>query len=221
MDKRLQILLVAFAFGAFLEGGAGFGTPVAVAAAMMTGLGFSALYASSICLLANTAPVAFGTIGIPVITLAAITGLPVDKLSADVGRICAPISFMLPAYLIAAVAGPAGVWEVWPAVLVCGATFAGVQFFVSNFIGPQLTDILSSLSAITGLVVLLRFWHPRITADRTPSPAARYSSREVALAWMPYMLLVVFVLAWGVRAFFGLGDDRAAAVTRMRVVRRP
>jgi lactate permease len=120
VDKRLQILLVAFAFGAFLEGGAGFGTPVAVAAAMMTGLGFSALYASSICLLANTAPVAFGAIGIPVITVAAITSLPVDKLSADVGRICAPISFMLPAYLIAAVAGPAGVWEVWPAVLICG-----------------------------------------------------------------------------------------------------
>lgn len=211
VDKRLQILLVAFAFGAFLEGAAGFGTPVAVAAAMMTGLGFSALYASRICLLANTAPVAFGAIGIPVITLAAITGLPVAKLSADVGRICAPISFLLPAYLIATVAGPAGVWEVWPAVLVCGATFASVQFFVSNFIGPQLTDILSSLSAIVGLIVLLRFWRPRLTGTdpvlndtatagtSTHSPMVRHGVREVVLAWIPYLLLVVFVLAWGVK----------------------
>jgi L-lactate transport len=216
VDKRLQILLVAFAFGAFLEGAAGFGTPVAVAAAMMTGLGFSALYASRICLLANTAPVAFGAIGIPVITLAAITGLPVAKLSADVGRICAPISFLLPAYLIATVAGPAGVWEVWPAVLVCGATFASVQFFVSNFIGPQLTDILSSLSAIVGLIVLLRFWRPRLTGTdpvlngtatagtSTHSSAVPHGVREVMLAWMPYLLLVVFVLAWGVKPIQGL-----------------
>ncbi|HMF76483.1 MAG TPA: lactate permease LctP family transporter, partial [Bryobacteraceae bacterium] len=209
-DMRLQILLVAFAFGAFLEGGAGFGTPVAVAAAMMAGLGFAPLYASSICLLANTAPVAFGAIGTPVITLAAITALPVDKLSADVGRICAPISFLLPAYLIATVGGASGVWEVWPALLVCGAAFAGVQFLVSNFIGAQLTDILSSLSAIAALIVLLRFWSPRriLTAREAsgaPAPPAsaapvvvvQYGARDILAAWMPYMLLVVFVLAWG------------------------
>jgi L-lactate transport len=209
-DMRLQILLVAFAFGAFLEGGAGFGTPVAVAAAMMTGLGFSAYYASSICLLANTAPVAFGAIGTPIVTLAAITALPVDKLSADVGRICAPISFLIPAYLIAVISGASGVREVWPALLVCGASFAGVQFFVSNFIGAQLTDILSSLSAIVSLVVLLRFWSPKriVTARKysgvdsstkpaTVAPMLSYSAREIFLAWMPYLLLVVFVLAWG------------------------
>ena len=211
-DMRLQILLVAFAFGAFLEGGAGFGTPVAVAAAMMAGLGFSPFYASSICLLANTAPVAFGAIGTPVITLAAITSLPVDKLSADVGRICAPISFLIPAYLIAVVGGVSGMKEVWPALLVCGATFAGVQFFVSNFIGAQLTDILSSLSAIVALVVLLRFWHPKriLTAREasgadTPAqaaataaaPALHYTPGQIFVAWMPYLLLVVFVLAWG------------------------
>ncbi len=216
-DMRLQILLVAFAFGAFLEGGAGFGTPVAVAAAMMTGLGFSPFYASSICLLANTAPVAFGAIGIPVITLAGITNLPVDKLSADVGRICAPVSLLVPAYLIAVVAGRTGVWEVWPAVLVCGVTFAGVQFAVSNFIGAQLTDILSSLCAIIALIVLLRFWHPRhiISARKlrefsrsdlrnamseSALPArseTRRGASEVLTAWMPYALLVLFVLLWG------------------------
>ncbi len=207
-DMRMQILLVAFAFGAFLEGGAGFGTPVAVAAAMMTGLGFSPLYASSICLLANTAPVAFGAIGTPVITLAAVTGLPADKLSADVGKICAPISFLLPAYLIVTVAGVAGAREIWPALLVCGATFAGVQFLISNFVGAQLTDIMSSLSAIVALIILLRYWAPRrILRAQTGSPSpnghtpvlaiAHGGAREVTTAWMPYLLLVVFVLAWG------------------------
>src|SRR5882757_4826178 len=134
-DRRLQALLIAFAFGAFLEGCAGFGTPVAVAAAMMVGLGFSSFYASSICLLANTAPVAFGSIGIPVITLAGITSLPLDKLSASVGRICAPISLFLPAYLILVTSGWPAMLEIWPAVLISGASFALVQFFVSNFIG--------------------------------------------------------------------------------------
>lgn len=211
-DMRLQILLVAFAFGAFLEGGAGFGTPVAVAAAMMAGLGFSPLYASGICLLANTAPVAFGAIGIPVITLAGITGLPLDKLSADVGRVCAPISFLIPAYLIAAVAGPSAVWQVWPAVLVCGGAFAGMQFAVSNFIGPQLTDIISSLSAIAALMLLLRYWKPRqilsasgqtltsssaSMSSAVPLSIPRHSPRRLFLAWLPYALLVLFVLAWG------------------------
>src|SRR5271168_2277697 len=133
-DKRMQALLIAFAFGAFIEGCAGFGTPVAVAAAMMVGLGFSSLYASSICLLANTAPVAFGSIGIPVITLAGITALPLGPLSAQVGRICAPISLFLPAYLILVTSGWPAMVEVWPAVLVSGASFAAVQFLVSNFI---------------------------------------------------------------------------------------
>jgi len=232
-DMRLQILLIAFAFGAFLEGGAGFGTPVAVAAGMMTGLGFSAFYASSLCLLANTAPVAFGAIGTPVITLAGITGLPVDHLSADVGRICAPISLILPAYLIATASGLSGVAEIWPAVLTCGLAFAGVQFVVSNFIGAQLTDILSSLSAILALVILLRFWRPRRILSardfsenqpkRKATPQAGISTSraagggtatatapmlglgfapspaQVLMAWSPYLLLVFFVLVWGLK----------------------
>lgn len=160
-DPRLQALLIAFAFGAFIEGAAGFGTPVAVAAAMLMGFGFSPFYASAICLLTNTAPVAFGSIGIPVITLAGITGLPLDRLSADVGKLCAPLSLIIPTYLIVTMSGITGLAEVWPAVLVCGGLFASVQFFVSNYIGPQLTDILSSLSAMIGLLLLLRVWRPK------------------------------------------------------------
>ena len=143
-DRRMQALLIAFAFGAFIEGCAGFGTPVAVAAAMMVGLGFSSFYASSICLLANTAPVAFGSIGIPVITLAGITGLPLNQLSGSVGSICAPISLFLPAYLILVTSGLPATLEVWPAVLSAAAPSPPFQFFVSNFIGPQLTDIIAS-----------------------------------------------------------------------------
>ncbi len=211
-DRRMQALLIAFAFGAFIEGCAGFGTPVAVAAAMLVGLGFSPFYASSICLLANTAPVAFGSIGIPVITLAGITALPLDRLSASVGRICAPVSLFLPAYLILVTSGWPAMLEVWPAVLASGASFALVQFLVSNFIGPQLTDVLASISAMGSLILLLRVWVPRSAAkvkagldSQTTNflsgvsdlPPTRYTRREIWLAWMPYCFLVFFVLAWG------------------------
>jgi L-lactate transport len=220
-DKRMQALLIAFAFGAFIEGCAGFGTPVAVAAAMMVGLGFSSLYASSICLLANTAPVAFGSIGIPVITLAGITGLPLDRLSGVVGRLSAPISFFLPAYIILVTSGLPAMIEVWPAVLACGGVFAAVQFCVSNYIGPQLTDILSSLTAMSALVALLRFWQPSnmeqhvssadqavmaatdtLPAERmSGNPGPVYTAGEIWTAWMPYAFLVVLVLAWGYQPF--------------------
>src|SRR5947209_2946855 len=162
-DRRLQALLIAFAFGAFIEGAAGFGTPVAVAAAMLAGLGFSPFYAAGICLLANTAPVAFGSIGTPLLMLQRITSLPMDRLSAGVGRICAPVSLFVPAYLIMVMGGWPALKGVLPAVAVCGISFAGVQFFVSNFVGPELTDILSSLSAIGSLIVLFKLWHPKDT----------------------------------------------------------
>lgn len=197
-DVRLQALLVAFAFGAFLEGCAGFGTPVAVAAAMLTGLGFTPLYAAAICLLANTAPVAFGSIGIPVVTLAGITNLPLDRISSVVGRLCAPVSLLLPAYLIAATSGRVALMEIWPAALVCGGAFAATQFAISNFVGAQLTDILSSIAAMASLVILLRFWRPVHKGELIePQPVTRYAGREVFAAWLPYLLLVVFVLAWG------------------------
>ena len=147
-DRRLQALFIAFSFGAFIEGAAGFGAPVAVSGAMLGGLGFSPFYAAGICLMANTAPVAFGSIGIPVTTLAGITGLPVLPLSAMVGRLCAMISIIIPVYLVVVMAGWRKTLEVLPAVVVCGVSFAAVQFYVSNYVGPELTDILSSLSCI-------------------------------------------------------------------------
>ncbi len=187
-ERPLQALLIAFAFGAFIEGAAGFGTPVAVAAAMLVGVGFGSFEASAICLLANTAPVAFGSIGIPVVTLAGITGLPLGELSASVGRICAPVSFIVPAYLIAATEGLATLRRVLFPSLLCGAAFAGMQFFVSNFLGPQLVDILSSLSAIIALVVYLVL---------RQSSALPMKGSEVFSAWSPYLLLVGCVLVWG------------------------
>ena len=160
-DLRIQAIIIAFGFGGFLEGAAGFGTPVAVAGAMMVGLGFSPYYASALCLLANTAPVAFGAIGVPVITLAGITGLPVDKLSGAVGTLCAPIAVILPAYMIAVMGGVGAALEVWPALLTAGLTFGTMEYVVSNFVGVQLSDILSSTSSMAAVVILLRFWRPR------------------------------------------------------------
>src|SRR5215470_3272866 len=147
-DRRLQAMFIAFSFGAFIEGAAGFGAPVAVSGAMLAGLGFSPFYAAGICLLANTAPVAFGSIGIPVTTLANVTGLPVLPLSAMVGRLCAMISLIIPGYLMLVMAGPKRAFEVLPAIIACGLSFAGVQFYVSNYLGPEMTDIASSLTCI-------------------------------------------------------------------------
>jgi lactate permease len=201
-DRRLQALLIAFAFGAFIEGAAGFGTPVAVAAAMLSGLGFSPFYAAGICLLANTAPVAFGSIGIPLVTLAGITGLPLDRLSAAVGRICAPVSLIVPGYLIVVMGGWKALRGVLPAAAVCGIAFGGTQFLVSNFVGPQLTDILASLAAMGALVVLFKLWKPRdrftLEGPHTPHvPPPHHTASALLSAWGPYGLLVIFVLLWG------------------------
>ncbi len=217
-DSRMQALLIAFAFGAFVEGAAGFGTPVAVAAAMLTGLGFSPFHASAICLLANTAPVAFGSIGVPVITLAQITGLPLDKLSGAVGSVCAPVSLIIPTYLIAATEGFSGLAAVWPATLLAGVTFALVQFLVSNYIGAQLTDILSSLSAMGALILLTRVWRPRQTATPEGRPTkpvgqvVHHSSGEILAAWMPYVFLVICVLLWGYKPVKALLDQPGVSI---------
>lgn len=200
-DRRLQALLIAFALGAFIEGAAGFGTPVAVAAAMLTGLGFSPFYAAAICLIANTAPVAFGSIGIPVVTLAGITKLPLDQLSAWVGRITAPVSLFIPAYLMMVIGGWRALSGVLPAAALCGIAFAGTQFYVSNYIGPQLTDILSALAAIGSLVVLFKVWKPSDKfhmEDASEShTVVRHPPGRTLLAWSPYLYLVIFVLLWG------------------------
>jgi L-lactate transport len=194
-DRRLQALLIAFAFGAFIEGAAGFGTPVAVAAAMLTGLGFSPFYAAAICLLANTSPVAFGSIGTPLVALQGVTRLPMLALSSDVGRLCAPISLFVPAYLILVMGGTKALRAVFPAAAVCGITFAAGQFFTSNF-GESylLTDIIASLAAIAALIALLKVWKPHDAVASTPH---RHTRGNVLLAWTPYACLVVLVLLWG------------------------
>jgi len=202
-DRRLQALLIAFAFGAFIEGAAGFGTPVAVAAAMLSGLGFSPFYAAAICLLANTAPVAFGSIGTPILTLSTVTGLHMDHLSARVGQICAPISLIVPGYLLAVMGGWRALKGVLTGAMTCGIAFATTQFVVSNFVGPQLTDILSSLAALASLVSLFLVWKPRDTFDlggRAEAAGAPklHSAKALLRAWGPYAILVLFVLLWGV-----------------------
>jgi len=200
-DRRLQAMFIAFCFGAFIEGAAGFGAPVAISGAMLAGLGFNPFYAAGICLLANTAPVAFGSIGIPVTTLANVTGLPVMALSAMVGSLCAMISIIIPGYLIVVMAGWKRALEVMPAIIACGVSFAGVQFYVSNNVGPELTDILSSLTCIAVMVVVLKVWSPknimRFEGERPAEAVPRHPMGEVAMAWMPYALLVAFVLVWG------------------------
>ena len=185
-DRRLQALLIAFCFGAFVEGAAGFGAPVAVAAAMLTGLGFSPFYAAGICLLANTAPVAFGSIGIPIITLAGITGLKPELLSAMVGRLCAPLSLLIPAYLVAVMGGWRGLRGVWPAAAACGSAFAATQ----------------SLAGMCALIAVLKTWKPKdhfsLPGDKPEaSRPPHHTVREVFSAWLPYGLLVLCVLAWG------------------------
>jgi len=206
-DRRLQAMLIAFALGAFIEGAAGFGTPVAVAAAMLTGLGFSPFYAAGICLLANTAPVAFGSIGIPVTTLASVTGLDENLLSTWVGRLCAPVSVFIPAYLVLVMGGLKALKGVIPAAIVCGVCFAGMQLFMSSTAGPQLVDIVAALTAIIGLVVLFKVWQPSDEFHMEGEHAAsieikRHGVGPTLLAWSPYIFLVFFVLLWGSRPPF-------------------
>jgi lactate permease len=201
-DRRLQAMFIAFSFGAFIEGAAGFGAPVAISGAMLAGLGFDPFFAAGICLLANTAPVAFGSIGIPVTTLANVTGLPVLALSAMVGRLCAMISIIIPAYLIVVMTGWKRAVEVLPAIVACGVSFAAMQFYVSNYVGPELTDIMSSLTCIVVMVLVLKFWKPktilRLEGDKPASLIVTpHRAGALIMAWVPYLFLVVFVLLWG------------------------
>jgi L-lactate transport len=205
-DSRLQALLIAFSFGAFIEGAAGSGVPVAVGAAMLTGMGFQRLPAAGICLLANTAPVAFGAIGLPIIMLQKSTGLDLMSLSATTGRIIAPLSVCVPAYMVVLLAGWKGLRGVFPAAVLCGVSFAVVQVAVSNLVGPQLTDILAAITSTACLVFLFRIWQPKQIipageAVRCSSPSMRYSPRTIIWAWLPYGLLAVCVLSWGLPVF--------------------
>ena len=200
-DPRVQVILIAFSFGAFFEGAAGFGTPVAVTAAILIQLGFKPLQASGLSLIANTAPVAFGALGTPIIALAGVTGINELTLSAMVGRQLPFFSVLVPFWVVWAMAGWRGMLGVWPAALVAGVAFAVPQFVVSNFHGPWLVDIVASLCSMAALILLSRHWQP---SDGWKMPGAtapvteKYSRAQINRAWMPWILLSVLVFAWGV-----------------------
>ncbi|HMA11934.1 MAG TPA: L-lactate permease [Steroidobacteraceae bacterium] len=198
-DSRLQLLLVAFCFGAFFEGAAGFGTPVAVTGAMLIGLGFSPLQAAGLSLIANTAPVAFGALGTPLVTLAGVTDLPLAQLSAVVGRIMTPFAVLVPFWLLVAYCGWRRTMEVWPAVLVAGVSFAAAQLAISNLHGPWLTAIGASLVSIAALVLFLRLWKPRTVMRIEHAALGSVAPRGAVLrrAWMPWIILMVLVFLWG------------------------
>ncbi len=210
-DRRIQALLIAFSFGAFVEGAAGFGTPVAISAALMMGAGFRPLQAAGLALLANTSPVAFGALGTPILTLARVTlpaGMPREQwemmLSQMAGRQLPFFSLLVPAWLVWVMAGWRGVVGVWPALLVCGGSFAAVQFLTANYVGPQLVDVAGGLVSLVSLTLFLRVWQPRQIwhfPDEPPPQATphAYTRGQVAFAWMPWVLLTLFVFAWGLR----------------------
>ena len=210
-DRRLQLLLIAFCFGAFFEGAAGFGTPVAVTAGILIGLGFSPLAASGLSLIANTAPVAFGALGTPVITLAKVHGYDLMEVTAMIGRQLPFFSLVVPFWLIWAFAGRKAMMEIWPAILVTALSFAIPQYLVSNFIGPELVDIIAAIVSMASLVLFLRVWQPRkiwhspslrghdvSAADaKPPSALVRHSRGDLMRAWTPWLILSVFVFVWG------------------------
>lgn len=211
-DRRMQALLIAFCFGSFIEGAAGFGTPVAVSAALLIGLGFTPLYAAGLSLIANTSPVAFGALGTPIIMLAKVSGLGEMELSQMAGRQLPFFSLIVPAWLVAVMSGWRGVVACLPAIAVCGGTFAVVQFLTSNLHGPTLVDVAGGLAAMLALAVLLRVWQPKdhfecadvAMANRKPdssrtesSPTLPLTAGRIAYAWMPWVLLSIMVFTWG------------------------
>lgn len=203
-DRRLQALIIAFSFGAFLEGAAGFGTPVAISGAMLVGLGFRPLYAASICLIANTVPVAFAALGIPVLAAGEVTGLSPVAIARVIANQLLLLSFIVPAWLVFVMAGWRGVMEVAPAVVLSGATFAGIQWWTAHQLGPYLPAILASLGSLAALVLLLRVWRPR-TAWRFPEEppatyhAGRWTQSQLVRAWTPFLLLTLLIALWSIR----------------------
>ena len=207
-DRRIQALLIAFSFGSFLEGTAGFGAPVAITAAMLTGLGFNPLYAAGICLIANTAPVAFGSIGIPITVASQVTGLPEQAISQMVGRTLPLLSALLPFYLVILMAGFRRAKEVAPAALVSGLSFALIQALSSNFLGPALPDVLAGIGSIVGLLILLRWWRPKTiwrfpdespSAARSTDPAPPADRPHLLWALSPFIALTVIIIIWGIQ----------------------
>ncbi|MBB3257080.1 lactate permease [Paraburkholderia bannensis] len=228
-DQRLQLLLIGFSFGAFLEGAAGFGAPVAITSALLVGLGFEPLYAAGLCLIANTAPVAFGAMGIPIIVAGQVTGIDPFLIGAMAGRQLPLLSLFVPFWLVFIMDGKRGLKETWPAALVAGGSFAVTQYFTSNHIGPELPDITSALVSLVALAAFLKVWSPR-RATRNAAANVRVSGGAVALggfggnsnaapagrqaspygvaqtvrAWSPFILLTAIVTVWSVKPFKAL-----------------
>lgn len=215
-DPRIQIILIAFSFGAFFEGAAGFGTPVAVTAAILIQLGFKPLSACGLSLIANTAPVAYGALGTPILTLAKVSGLDALKLSAMAGRQLPLFSLLVPFWVVWAFAGFRGMIEIWPAALVAGAAFALPQFLISNFHGPWLVDIIAAICSLAASALLLKFWKPKriwpheSVADISATSDARQpAAEELFRAWMPWILLSGLVFLWGLPATKKMLDEAA------------
>jgi len=210
-DRRIQLLFIAFSLGAFFEGAAGFGTPVAVTAAMLIGLGFSPLAASGLSLIANTAPVAFGALGTPVIALAAVTGLDLLEITAQVGRQLTPFCILVPFWLIWAFVGFRKMLEIWPPILVAGVSFAIPQYLISNYHGPWLVNVVAAICSMSALALFLKFWQPANPMTEMPghhaaeghaaaavAPAGKGSGGGNARVWAPWIILSLFVFAWGI-----------------------
>ncbi|MEP7322812.1 MAG: lactate permease LctP family transporter [Saprospiraceae bacterium] len=204
-DRRLQALLIAFSFGAFLEGAAGFGAPVAISGAMLVGLGFNPLYAAGICLIANTAPVAFGSVGTPIIMASRMSDIPELAISQMVGRTLPLLSLILPLYLVVLMSGFKRSMEVLPAIIVSGVSFAFVQWITSNFMGPMLPDVLAGIASIICLMILLKYWKPDSIWRFSEEPPAsmetrlKYTKSEVLRAWSPFIIMTLFIIAWGLQ----------------------
>ena len=202
-DRRLQALLIAFSFGAFLEGAAGFGAPVAISGAMLVGLGFNPLYAAGLCLIANTAPVAFGSVGTPIIMASRMSDIPELAISQMVGRTLPLLSLLIPFYLVTLMSGFKKSLEVMPAILVSGISFAFVQWFTSNYMGPMLPDILAGIASILSLLLLLKYWKPKSIWRFKEEPSLqtsveiKYTSLQILRAWSPFIIMTLFIIAWG------------------------
>ncbi len=213
-DQRLQMLMVGFAFGAFLEGAAGFGAPVAITAALLVGLGFKPLYAAGLCLIVNTAPVAFGAMGIPIIVAGQVTGLDAFEIGQMAGRQLPFLTIIVLFWIMAIMDGWRGIKETWPAVLVAGGSFAIAQYLTSNFIGPELPDITASLASLVCLTLFLRRWKPvrifrfdteisqqaAVQAQQAPS----YGVGQIVKAWSPFLILTAMVTVWSIKPFKSL-----------------
>ncbi|MFC5411909.1 L-lactate permease [Larkinella bovis] len=204
-DRRLQAIIIAFSFGAFLEGSAGMGAPVAITSAMLVGLGFNPLYAAAVCLIANTAPVAFGSVGIPIIIASHVSDIPEMAISQMIGRTLPLLSVVVPFYLVAIMAGVKKSVEVIPAILVAGISFAFFQWLTANYLGPMLPDVIAGLASLASLMLLLRYWKPKTVwtfREEPPQTLAldvTYTAGQIFRAWSPFLIMTLMIVAWGLQ----------------------